>query len=487
MIELVELSRIVEKLESGSREKGGSISSGVISIGGTQLSSSGGFKWEKQEFVSEAFYSKMRSGKIQPNDILIVKDGATTGKTCFVDDQFPFNDAVINEHVFRVCINSNVAVPKYVFYFLYSPSGQKQILNDFRGTTVGGISRGFIDLVKIPLPDLETQNKIVAVLDKSKSLLDKRENTISKYEALLRATFLEMFGMQNPQYKLWEDVKVGTLGRYQKKSFRTGPFGSSLKHERFQEEGEVAVLGIDNAVDNTFKWKKRRFLPIKEFNEFKKYQVFPRDVIITIMGTVGRSAVIPENTGLSINTKHLAAISLDESKCNPYYLSYSLHSSPYISFQLKARARGAVMEGFNLTLIKELTIKNAPIEAQNHFETIYRKHLQNIQSLIKSRDNFQALFNVISEIAYKGMLKFNTAVDLEVLLEGDYTFFSQNITQEGIKLLLGRLDKSTTNNNKFHTQSLYNKAVHFVFELLKEGKVKQVFHKHSKEIKLTIA
>lgn len=47
-MEIVKLSRIIERLESGSREKGGSIGSGIISIGGTHLSKNGGFKWEKR-------------------------------------------------------------------------------------------------------------------------------------------------------------------------------------------------------------------------------------------------------------------------------------------------------------------------------------------------------------------------------------------------------------------------------------------------------
>ncbi len=69
-MEIVELSRIVERLESGSREKGGSVDSGVISIGGTHLSNNGGFKWDKEEYVSEDFFLKMLSGKVQHQDIL---------------------------------------------------------------------------------------------------------------------------------------------------------------------------------------------------------------------------------------------------------------------------------------------------------------------------------------------------------------------------------------------------------------------------------
>src|SRR5690606_4190528 len=142
--------------------------------------------------------------------------------------------------------------------------------------------------------------------------------------------------------------------------------------------------------------KKRRFISKDEFIEFKNFQVYPRDVIITIMGTVGRSAVIPENIDTTINTKHLAAITLNEKRCNPYYLAFSIHSNPYVTGQLRIRERGAVMDGLNLNLIKELKIKEAPIELQNRFELVYKESIKTVDKIFKSKDEFQSLFDVLS-------------------------------------------------------------------------------------------
>lgn len=373
---------------------------------------------------------------------------------------------------------------KYVYFYL---STNLHILErGFKGVGLKNISSKYIEEIEIPLPDLETQNKVVAILDKVKEILDKREETIQKYNELLRATFLELFGSKNPEFKHWNDVEIGSFKKRERGSMRTGPFGSSLKHERFKEEGEVAVLGIDNAVDNIFKWKQKRFLNISEFEEFKRYQVFPRDVIITIMGTVGRTAVIPENIGLAITTKHLASLTLDENKCNPYYLAYSIHSNPYIIYQLKTLARGAVMDGFNLTLIKELKLKNAPINLQNKFEKIYLKCVNDIENLKEAKNKLETLFNALSQLAFKGNLKFNTAVDLEILLENDYKFFKEKSNTKSIQLLLEKLDMNEVNEKKFNEQEVYDKAKSFVFELLKEGIVKQVFDKETKRVKLTI-
>ena len=373
---------------------------------------------------------------------------------------------------------------KFVFYYLLN---NIHILErGFKGAGLKHISKSYIEHLEIPMPNLDIQEKIIAVLDKSNALIEKRGKTISLFEDLLLATFMEMFGSKNPDFKHWQNVEIGSFKKNERGSMRTGPFGSSLKHDRFKEEGEVAVLGIDNAVDNVFKWKQKRYLSISEFEEFKRYQVFPRDIIITIMGTVGRSAVIPENIGLAINTKHLAALTLDEKKCNSYYLAYSIHSNPYIKYQLKARARGAVMDGFNLTLIKELKLKNAPINLQNKFEKIYLRCSADIVKLKVAKNKLEILFDALSQLAFKGELEFNTAVDLEVLLENDYKFFKENSNTKSIQLLLERLNKDELNKNKFYEQEIYDKAKGFVIELLKAGKVKQVFDEKTKRVKLTV-
>lgn len=384
-----------------------------------------------------------------------------------------------------VAINrKNDVKTRFIYYYLLK---NIHILErGFKGAGLRHISKSYIEEIEIQIPNLDIQEKIIAILDKANSLLENRDKAIAFYENLLFAVFLNMFGSKNPDFKHWEDIEIENLKKSEKGSIRTGPFGSSLRHDRFKEIGDVAVLGIDNAVDNVFKWQQKRYLSLDEFDEFKRYQVFPRDVIITIMGTVGRSAVIPDNIGLAINTKHLVALTLDEEKCNPYYLAYSIHSNPYIKYQLKARARGAVMDGFNLTLIKEIKLKNAPISLQNKFEKIYLRCSADVERLKVSKHKLRTLFSALSQLAFKGELEFNTAVDLEVLLENDYQFFKKNSNSKSINLLLARLDKDSLSENRFLEQEAYNKAKNFVFELLKEGKVKQIFDEKTKSVKLTV-
>ena len=77
------LENLLDTMESGSRPKSGvaSFDSGVPSLGGEHLDSSGSFKLENLRFVPRTYFQTMKKGIISPHDILIVKDGATTGKT----------------------------------------------------------------------------------------------------------------------------------------------------------------------------------------------------------------------------------------------------------------------------------------------------------------------------------------------------------------------------------------------------------------------
>lgn len=113
------------------------------------------------------------------------------------------------------------------------------------------------------------------------------------------------------------------------------------------------------------------------------------------MATIGRSAVIPDDIPAAINTKHLAAITLDQLKANPYFIAYSIHSDQRIKKQIIGNNRGAIMPGLNLGIIKNLNIVKFPIELQNKFEIIYQK-IQAIKEKMLAQSNeldiqFQAL------------------------------------------------------------------------------------------------
>ncbi|MGZ3469919.1 MAG: restriction endonuclease subunit S [Isosphaeraceae bacterium] len=176
---------------------------------------------------------------------------------------------------------------------------------------------------------------------------------------LAQSIFLDMFGNLSSRF---ETVSVGDLAT----NIRTGPFGSDLLHSEFVDDG-IAVLGIDNAVNNEFTWSQRRFITNEKYQELARYRVHAGDLLITIMGTCGRCAIVPEDIPVAINTKHLCCITLDKSRCMPEFLHAYFLMHPTARRYLERTAKGAIMSGLNTTIVKSLPVQLPPFADQARF------------------------------------------------------------------------------------------------------------------------
>lgn len=181
------LAELLTTLESGSRPRGGvrGIAEGVPSIGGEHLNYTGGFNFDSVKYVPKDFAVGMKKGRIQRDDILVVKDGATTGKTAFVNSDFPFDEAFVNEHVF-ICRPAKEIEPQFLFRFLTSMDGQKRILENFKGSAQGGINQTFAPNTEVPLAPLGEQRRIVAKLEKLLGKVDACQHRLAKIPVLLK-------------------------------------------------------------------------------------------------------------------------------------------------------------------------------------------------------------------------------------------------------------------------------------------------------------
>ena len=166
----------------------------------------------------------------------------------------------------------------------------------------------------------------------------------------------------------------------------------------------MAVLGIDNAVKNEFRRGESRFISEQKYRELKRYKVFPGDVLITIMGTCGRCAVVPDDIPEAINTKHLCCITLDSAKCLPSFLHAYFLLHPVAREYLGQTAKGAVMDGLNMGIIKAMSVPLVPVPLQQTFAT----RIQAIEALKANHRAAlaasDALFTSLQHRAFAGEL-----------------------------------------------------------------------------------
>jgi len=338
--------------------------------------------------------------KIENGDILIAMSGATTGKYgIFKSDEIAYQ----NQRVGCFILKDESKLNKR--FLLQAIRILKPLIE--KAAYGGGqpnISAKNIEDLKIPVPNISDQLHIANILTRAETLITQRKESIRLLDEFLKSTFLEMFYM-NPEISNWDLVKFEKLADSRKGSMRTGPFGSSLLHGEFTEDGDVKVLGIDNVVTNRFDWKRSRCITLKKFQELKRYQVYPYDVLISIMATLGRTAVVPEDIPISINSKHLAAITLNRSIANPYFVAYAFHSHPSIVRQMNSSVKGAIMDGLNLTIIKRIMFKLPPVKLQNEFGDLFIKTEVLKAQYQSSLQELENLYGSLSQRAFRGDLR----------------------------------------------------------------------------------
>lgn len=393
------LDELLETLESGLRPKGGvkKYSEGVPSIGGEHLDGKGGFRFDNIRFIPKDYYQNMKRGRIKNLDILVVKDGATTGKTSIVAPDFPFKEAAVNEHVFILRTRREILEPYYLFRFLSSIQGQNQILQRFQGTAQGGINSKFVEGFPIPLPPLNEQRRIVArveallaesktareALDKVPVLLKRfRQSVLAK---AFRGELTQRDPNDEPAQKLLEKLKqgrqnleaeVGISHRKIKKSKATTPGRNppelpetwcwsnlgdivyvaarigwrGLKKSEYTKDGPI-LLSIPDILEDRVNLEKTLHISLFRYEESPEIQLRNNDIILAKDGaTIGKVGIIECLKEKATVNSSLAVIRCPEG-LNPRFLYYYLKSPSFQTLVKEKMTGTAVPHLFQKDLI----------------------------------------------------------------------------------------------------------------------------------------
>jgi len=251
---MVELGEVCD-LESGSRQKGGAVDKGIYSIGGEQISEDNAIRFEKMKYITEIHFLDMRKGILSKGDVLMVKDGATTGKMGYWDFDYK---AAVNEHVF-IFRSKDQILPKYLYNVLLSDSFQYELKPYIKGI-IGGISLE-IKTIKIPLPPLEIQEQIVAELNGYQNIITGAMQIADNWKPKIDI---------DPK---WEKVKLGEVcsfeygGAMPEKNRKNGDYpvigsnGIVGTHNEFLVKGPVVVVGRKGSAGEV-NWIEQDCFPI---------------------------------------------------------------------------------------------------------------------------------------------------------------------------------------------------------------------------------
>ncbi len=262
-------------------------------------------------------------------------------------------------------------------------------------TTQSNLNAAVVRKLPIQFPkEIDEQRKIRRILEAADKTIEKTEALIEKYQQIKAGLMHDLFtrgigadGKLRPPREeapeLYQETAIGWIPRdWQVKkldtlladvpnNIRSGPFGSALLKSELVENG-IPFLGIDNIFPEYFDENFKRFVSRNKFLQLSKYAVRPSDVVITIMGTVGRSALIPSHIGKALSSKHLWTMTFDTELVEPELICWQLNSAPWVKSWFRQQTQGGIMDAIQSKTLRNLQL---PVPPKNEQTLLLERYL----------------------------------------------------------------------------------------------------------------
>ena len=293
---------------------------------------------------------------------------------------------------------------RYLYHWLNSPSVQHKARHCGRQTTnISNLDvERFLSLL-LPLPPLEEQRRIAAILDKADAIRRKREEALKLTDMFLRTTFLEMFGDPATNPKGFEVSAVETVLTTYRAGIQSGPFGASLKKHELVPEG-IPVWGVDSVQQNNFVPSTNQFITEKKFQDLERYAVLEGDLLISRAGTVGRMCVADDVPEKSIISTNLVRVSLNRERMLPEYFAALFSFAGDRLGGLKANQKENAFTFLNPKTLKALEVPIPSIIKQREYCEVRDKVIQCSSSMAEAIENTASMFSSLSQRAFRGEL-----------------------------------------------------------------------------------
>lgn len=331
---------------------------------------------------------------LQQGDVIITKDSETPddiGIPAMIDK--PVNNLICGYHLAVLRPFQNEVRPAYLMKQLQSDDVRRYYARRATGSTRYALSTRTIEETPILWVHPDVQEKIAAILRALDTQIEQTEALIAKQEQVRAGLMQDLFtrgidksGRLRPPReeapelyhetefgwlpKGWSARRLENLLAAAPTPMRSGPFGSALLKHELVENG-VPLLGIDNVLPEQFVANFRRFVSPSKFAELERYRVLPNDVIITIMGTVGRCCVVPSNLGEMLSSKHLWTMTFDRQQVLPHLVCWQLNFAPWVAAWFRREGQGGIMEAIQSSTLRRLLMPTPEIAEQHRIEEIY--------------------------------------------------------------------------------------------------------------------
>ncbi len=280
-------------------------------------------------------------------------------------------------------VNKNICIREYLWHALLSKI--TELNSKGTGSTFKAINKKTLTETEIPLPSLDEQQKIAAVLDKVNDLINKRRQQLDKLDELVKSWFVEMFGKLGSNPKGYPSKTLAELCS----KITDG------KHGGCETEAGTGrfFVGAREIYDGVVHYDTAPEITVRDFEkDYKRCNIEIGDFLIVNTGaTIGKSAIATdERTTSTLLQKSVALLKVRSEQMLPIFLRYCYMANPKMYMVESASAQPNLL----LSKIKATTVYVPPIDQQQAFaafvhqidksKSAIQKSLKKLETLKKS-------------------------------------------------------------------------------------------------------
>ncbi|MEB3353884.1 MAG: restriction endonuclease subunit S [Cyanobacteriota bacterium] len=335
----VSLSEIAEFITDGTHGSPERTETGVPVLSAQNVTG-GALTYSTGRYTSEEEYQAFKKRlDIAIGDVLITIFGSI-GRAAIVSENRP---AIFQRSVAVIRPKRQVADPSYLLHLFHSSYFQSELYRNSNQSSQAGVYLGRLGSIEIPLPPLEEQRRIAAILDKSNEILSLRPKSLVSIESLTDSIFLTMFGNSfsadsGRSHVPFEDMTERI----------TYGFTSPMTHM----DSGIPILTAKNIQDGSIDLENVNFARRDEFDALtSKCKPAPGDILITKDGSIGRCAIAPAEGPLCIN-QSVALVIPDRSRVVPEYVSAYGGCTP-VQQRIQRMGKGNALKYLRITELAE--------------------------------------------------------------------------------------------------------------------------------------
>jgi len=326
---------------------------------------------------------------VKNSDVLLAWSG--TPGTSFGTHIWNRGDAVLNQHIFRVDLDSN-SVSKRWTIFTINQQLYKLIGQSHGGVGLKHVTKGMVESLEIPLPPLAEQRRIVAIMDKADAIRRKRKQAIKLADAFLRATFLDMFGDPVTNPKGWPIKPLSKLC-----DVRDGTHDSP----KYVRDG-FPLITSKNVKNGNLDFSDVNLISEADFLQInKRSAVDVGDIIMPMIGTIGNPVLVETSTKFAI--KNVALIKFAKASVRKEYILHLLRSG-YFEWIIQRSNRGGTQKFIALKDIRSFPIPVPDEKSQQRFSSLCMKLKKLKAKEDELNSDSSSCFNSLTQRAFQGGL-----------------------------------------------------------------------------------